>query len=662
MGCLTCKKRKKKENKINNNDNENNDTNIDINRIQLADNHQINSNTDLISYKKEKEEKNKRRKNKFFSVRENFNLDKFKNNFYIFNNEDKISKRKPIENDILLIKQKNNSKELINKEDNEENKEKEIIEEENVENNKNNLIEKEEELPKNNYYSIKTESLDKSSHIEASEKGTSLIVEDIILDVKKEESNLVNELNEKKNNLEKKENEYNQKIKLLEEKEEKLNQEEYNAKIREKNLLEKEIEFKRKEDELKQKEINIMLREDELNKKNDEINSKKNEFKHKEIIFKEKEDEWLKKIEELEKQIKILKNEPILVGLNNIEKTGYMNSIIQCLANTNDLSEYFLKNYNYEPDNYKKLISNEFYKVILNLWDINNSKKSFPPSDFKEKLIQENLLFYNIDGKITNDLINFLIEKIHNELNIINDNNNFNYISEVKDQIYEAKMLDLFKVEFQVKYNSIISRLFYGIIETRNQCQNCKIIKYNFQIYSFIEFPLEKVNQYCINSGKRVNYNFSNFNNEVPVVDLYECFEYYSINELMIEDNQMYCNICKSCCDASYGVLLYSLPNYLIIKLNRGRGKEYECKVNFPEQLDLMNFVTLNKENTVFELYGVICYFSENYMSGHFIAFCKNKIDKKWYKYNDSMVSLCSEPNEYRKSKPYILLYQIKNY
>ena len=47
-------------------------------------------------------------------------------------------------------------------------------------------------------------------------------------------------------------------------------------------------------------------------------------------------------------------------------------------------------------------------------------------------------------------------------------------------------------------------------------------------------------------------------------------------------------------------------------------------------------------------------------MSGHFVAFCKNKIDKKWYKFNDSIVSACQKNDEYLMGMPYILFYRVK--
>lgn len=304
-------------------------------------------------------------------------------------------------------------------------------------------------------------------------------------------------------------------------------------------------------------------------------------------------------------------------------------------------------------------MSNEFYKVIDNLWKFENNNKSYSPSDFKETLSQENPLFAGIAANDSKDLINFLLERLHTELNVIKNDTTFNenYDITPNDQLNEQTMLNLYTKEMAINYNSIISNLFYGVLETKSQCQGCKNIKFNFQIYSFIEFPLERVNLYCFNAGKRNNYNMNN--NKNPDVDLYECFEYYGHVDLITGDNQMYCNICNCLKDALLGTLLYSAPNYLIINLNRGRGAVYECKVNFPEQLNIYNFVTYKNGNTVFELYAVICHLGPSSMSGHFVAYCKNKRDKKWYLFNDGMVSLCEDPYEYQKGMPYILFYKV---
>ena len=217
-------------------------------------------------------------------------------------------------------------------------------------------------------------------------------------------------------------------------------------------------------------------------------------------------------------------------------------------------------------------------------------------------------------------------------------------------------MLNLFLQEFKDKFNSPISNLFYGIMETKSQCNGCKTIKYNFQVYSFVEFPLQEVNRYCFNNGRRPLLKNDGTN---PDVDLYECFEYYGKIDLMNGDNQMYCNICNQLNDALYSTIIYSTPNNLIINLNRGKGAVYECKVNFPEQLNLFNFVSFKNGNTVFELYAVICHLGPSSMSGHFVAYCRNIDDNKWYLYNDGLVSRCTRQYQYQDGMPYILFYRV---
>ena len=44
-----------------------------------------------------------------------------------------------------------------------------------------------------------------------------------------------------------------------------------------------------------------------------------------------------------------------------------MNATLQCLSNSKKLTEYFLNTCKAGPN---KIMSNEYYKVIKNLWDI----------------------------------------------------------------------------------------------------------------------------------------------------------------------------------------------------------------------------------------------------------------------------------------------------
>ena len=363
-----------------------------------------------------------------------------------------------------------------------------------------------------------------------------------------------------------------------------------------------------------------------------------------------KEKMYKSKIENLENKVAFY-NEPILVGLNNIGACSYMNATLQCLLNSKKLTEYFLNNFKNDDPN--KIMANEYYEVILNLCNKENNKKSYSPYSFKEKLSKQNPSFEGIAANDSKDLINFLLERLHQELNITNNNIYNTNNNEV--QTDEQMMLKSFLEEVRVNFNSPISGLFYGISETKSQCKGCNITRYNFEVFSFLEFPLEQINQYSHDKFKKPLKSQDGKNSDV---NLYECFEYNQRTTLMAEDNQIYCKICNKSCDCSFTTFLYTCPNYLIINLNRGKGAVYECNVIFPEQLNLSNYVVFKQNNTIYELYAVICHLGPSSMVGHFVAYCKNRIDNQWYLYNDALVALCTKPFQYSDGKPYILFYK----
>ena len=426
-------------------------------------------------------------------------------------------------------------------------------------------------------------------------------------------------------------------------------------------IKEKDGQIEKLKKELEEKDKELMEIKNIIENKDNEINNNENKDNEINNNIVEKNLELIKREETLnllEKQLKDwennLKEDPILIGLNNIGATCYMNASLQCFSNSKKLTEYFLKHYQKDP---KNIMANEYYEVLKNLWNRDNNKNAYSPNSFKDVLSKENPLFAGIAANDSKDLINFLLERFHQELNVVSNLNNINNDTNINqpDQTNEQLMLKLFLDEFKEKFNSIISTLFYGILETKSQCQGCNVIKFNFQVYSFLEFPLEQVNQYFFNKGKRPLLTAEGKN---PDVDLYECFEYNGKIDLMTGENQMFCNQCNKLCNAYYSTILYSGSNYLIINLNRGKGAVYECNVIFPEQLNLFNFFTFKQGITVYELYAVICHLGPSSMSGHFVAYCRNRIDNKWYLYNDAIVSLCTKPQQYTDGMPYILFYK----
>ena len=387
------------------------------------------------------------------------------NNFYIKGNKSELlqkimEKEKQIEHLKGIIKEneKLNKKNggLINKDNNGQIKE--LIMERNdykgkiINNNGDNKeAEKKKAIVKSNN-STQTDSDGKNKENEL------ILKEKILLQKENELKKREKELNTKNNN-----NNKNKEKELT---------------LKENKIMQKENEIKNKEKEIEMKKNNLIMKENELKNKQNNLIYKENNLKQMEIQLTNKQNELLKR--ELEFKRKEKMNKVVLIGLNNIGATCYMNATLQCLSNTKTLTEYFLTNYRKDS---KKIMANEYYKVLKNLWDVDSIQKSYSPTSFKEVLSQENPLFAGIAANDSKDLINFLIERLHQELNNININNiNNNIIIQQEDQTNELLMLKLFIEEFNQKFNSPISNLFYGILETKSQCQGCKIIKYNFQV------------------------------------------------------------------------------------------------------------------------------------------------------------------------------------
>ena len=383
----------------------------------------------------------------------------------------------------------------------------------------------------------------------------------------------------------------------------------------------------------------------------------KNQDPNEKKEYKSPERDIIKDYESTRPSLKIVtrktnNNSTILIGLANIGATCYMNATLQCLSNTDKLTNYFLKEFKYDKSDDTKKISNQYYKLIHHLWDKYTDKKDYAPNSFKKVLSEANPLFSGINSNDSKDLLNFLLETLHRELNNVpkekEDDNNI--IDNNINQLNEEYIKQNFFKDFAKKYRSIISDLFYFTYEIKTQCCGCQFIKYNFQVNSFLEFPLEQVNKYLYNNGKITS--LKNIDGSNKDINLYDCFEY---NQKIDLKNQMYCSLCNNCHDSYYSTTLFLLPEILVINLNRGKNAVYQCNVNFPEELDLTNYVINKIFNTQYELYAVICHYGRpNSMSGHFVAYCRNRMDNQWYLYNDSIVTLCEKPKENLNKMPYI--------
>ena len=409
------------------------------------------------------------------------------------------------------------------------------------------------------------------------------------------------------------------------------------------------------------------------------------------------------------------------IGLQNIGATCYMNSTLQCFCHIKKLVEYFKYNSNIiefvNKDKENKSLTSSFKLLIENLWPKVIINKYYAPEDFKKKISVLNSLFEGIAANDAKDLVNFIIMKLHEELNQVKNKSDSNNNNLFYDQTNQISMYNNFKTDFEKNNNSIISDLFYSTNCNLTKCNFCNKIIYNYQIYFFLVFPLEEVRKFKINNSNNnminscVNFNYNminnfninnNFNNNMinslninnnfynnlnyncsyntnlnngntsynnynlnnnfstDTVSLFDCFEYSQKINLMSGENQMFCNFCRKNNDCCMQTILIDGPEILILLLNRGKGIEFNVKILFDEYLNLSQFFQ-NDTKFNYKLIGVITHIGESSMSGHFIAYCRDPIDdKSWIKYNDSLVS---DVIDFQKevidfAMPYLLFYQ----
>ena len=458
----------------------------------------------------------------------------------------------------------------------------------------------------------------------------------------------------------------NKKLKSLQNKEDEL------KKLQSDNqgLIDNIVSYKNKIDDLENENRQL---QSEVNKKIDEVIQNKEEELSQ--IKNQLEEEYKQKINTLLEEINELKKQnlspniitkPPLVGLNNIGSNCFMNSIIQCLSQIKELSDYFLDIKNRDKiinNNLKKSNPNSvqlcplYLELIQNLWK-NDGTKTFSPDTFVTNVSIMNKDFKLKQAGDSKDFVIFILQQLHKELKSkIDAPKGVQKNTGTANQYDEQSTLADFMNKFTEDY-SIIADYFFGIYETKGTCINCQnlgynnSIVYNFQIYHSFIFPLQEVrNAKCMAMN----------NNMIDTVSIYDCFIHYQRRELLTGENQLYCNICKQISDSFHETKIYSTPKILVLILNRGKDNMYKVNVNFDEVIDLTQYcIGKDKPQLVYYLCGVVTHLGQSGQSAHFVASCKNCIDNKWYKFNDAFIKpitdLRSEVFQY--GTPYILFYR----
>ena len=347
------------------------------------------------------------------------------------------------------------------------------------------------------------------------------------------------------------------------------------------------------------------------------------------------------------KEKKYIINETIVPkGLNNIGSTCYMNSVIQSLYHISDLSNGLLELYNQDILNEEILnkmpMTLSFLEVVYNL-SFRNSK-SFSPERFKI-IISKNESFRKFEANDSKTLTLYVLDTLNKELNE-------NKIPTKNDKIvnplrnYNAPDASNIVKFFNENHNTLIGDLFNGLKSTDYICDTCSNIVKNYQIFNIITCSIEKTFMDKYGNKQKLEKDLK--------VDILDCFKLEEKPNLFVGNNQIFCGQCNTSRDGKSINKICISPKIMILFLDRGLNNRFMCDVDFPEELDINNFLEI--KGNKYKLIGVIEHLGQSGESGHFIANCKH-FNGEWYIFSDS--SIHPTQKEYKQyGVPYLLFYR----
>lgn len=312
-----------------------------------------------------------------------------------------------------------------------------------------------------------------------------------------------------------------------------------------------------------------------------------------------------------------------------------MNSILQCLSCTMPLSVYFISNAFRKNVNVvnrlgrKGALAECYAELLRNMWL--RRYRCFAPMDFLNAICYFAPQFDGGSQHDSQELLAFLLDALHEDLNSKGSSNaprvtnGGNEESEDVDMnsVAVALLAEQSWRKYQLRNNSIIVDMFQGQFKSAIQCLRCGHSSVTFNPYMYLSLPIPL--------GSR----------NTPT--LHDCIKLFTKSEKIDGENQWYCSKCKAHRSAVKTLEIWSLPPILLFHLKRfyfdgpWRAK-IEDFVDFPIQdLDMNPHAKDGKKYELYNLYAISNH-NGTMEGGHYTAFCRNPIHRKWYQCDDSVV------------------------
>ncbi|XP_063556735.1 ubiquitin carboxyl-terminal hydrolase 6-like [Gorilla gorilla gorilla] len=179
-------------------------------------------------------------------------------------------------------------------------------------------------------------------------------------------------------------------------------------------------------------------------------------------------------------------------GLSNLGNTCFMNSSIQCVSNTQPLTQYFISGRHlYElnrtnPIGMKGHMAKCYGDLVRELWS--GTQKSVAPLKLQWTIAKYAPRFDGFQQQDSQELLAFLLDGLHEDLNRVHEKP---YVEQKDsdgrpDWEVAAEAWD----NHLGRNRSIIVDLFHGQLRSQVKCKTCGHISVRFDPFNFLSLPL----------------------------------------------------------------------------------------------------------------------------------------------------------------------------
>ncbi|XP_028937568.1 ubiquitin carboxyl-terminal hydrolase 32 isoform X3 [Ornithorhynchus anatinus] len=179
-------------------------------------------------------------------------------------------------------------------------------------------------------------------------------------------------------------------------------------------------------------------------------------------------------------------------GLSNLGNTCFMNSSIQCVSNTQPLTQYFISGRHlYElnrtnPIGMKGHMAKCYGDLVQELWS--GTQKNVAPLKLRWTIAKYAPRFNGFQQQDSQELLAFLLDGLHEDLNRVHEKP---YV-ELKDSDGRPDWEVAAEAwENHLRRNrSIVVDLFHGQLRSQVRCKTCRHISVRFDPFNFLSLPL----------------------------------------------------------------------------------------------------------------------------------------------------------------------------